>query len=196
MVFGWPGQLARVPILAGLCKLPVSHLQDWRAPLLSPSPEDGILRLTGPDSRPASPAQETTTRDGAHACRRHERVTQITGTKCKLGLSDVQRQGGAVQAFTEQVPAQERGDAAGAGDDLDGGGQDLVLEHGQHLRGRPGGLPGLPGGVLARPAPLRYGVPSCGVPTLLPGSLPSGCPRCRRRPRGRGRGSGRTARTR
>jgi hypothetical protein len=72
--------------------------------------------------------------------------TQITDTKCEPGLADVQREGGAVQALAEQVPAQEGGDAAGAGDDLQDGGQDLVLQHRQHLP-RPAGLPGLRGGV-------------------------------------------------
>ncbi len=81
--------------------------------------------------------QRTVTRSGADG--------RIKGTKCKLGLADVQRERGAVQALAEQVAAEERGDAAGAGDDLQDGGQDLVLEHGHHLR-RPGGLRG--GGVV------------------------------------------------
>ena len=50
-----------------------------------------------------------------------------------VGLAHVQRQGGTVEAFAQEVAAQEGGDAAGAGDDLQHLGQDLVLQHFQHL---------------------------------------------------------------
>jgi hypothetical protein len=55
-----------------------------------------------------------------------------------VGLADVQGQARAVQALAEQVPAEERRDAAGAGDDLQDSGQDLVLQDRQHLP-RPAG---------------------------------------------------------
>jgi len=78
-------------------------------------------------------------------------MTRIIGTKCKLGLAHVQREGGPVQPFAEEIPAEERGDAAGAGDDLQDGGQDLVLQHRQHPR-RPAGLPGRAAGLWPDPA--------------------------------------------
>jgi hypothetical protein len=70
-------------------------------------------------------------------------VTQIIGTKYELGLPDVQRERRAIQALAQQVPAEEGGDPAWPGDDLQDGGQDLVLQHGQHLRraARVGRLP-------------------------------------------------------
>ena len=61
-----------------------------------------------------------------------------------VGLPDVEREGGAVEAFAGQVAAQEGGHAAGAGQDLQDLGDDLVLQAGQHLSDR-GGLPGLLG---------------------------------------------------
>jgi hypothetical protein len=57
-----------------------------------------------------------------------------------VGLADVQRQGGAVQALAQEVAAQERGGPAGARDDLEDPVQDLVLELGQRLGDRRGVL--------------------------------------------------------
>ena len=47
-----------------------------------------------------------------------------------VGPPYIQRQRGSVQALTQQVPAQERGDPAGAGDDLEDLAQDLMLQVG------------------------------------------------------------------
>jgi hypothetical protein len=61
------------------------------------------------------------------------RVTQIADTKCKLGLPDVEGEGGSGEGFAEQVAAQERGGAAGAGDDLQDLAEDLLLHRGQRV---------------------------------------------------------------
>src|SRR5580700_453453 len=55
-----------------------------------------------------------------------------------VGLADIQRQGGPGEGLAEQVAAQERRGAAGAGDDLQDLAQDLLL----HLRQRGGDLGG------------------------------------------------------
>ncbi len=72
------------------------------------------------------------------------------GDRDIVGLADVQRQRGAAEALAEEVAAQEGGDPAGAGDDLDDPGQDLLLQPGQRLGvrrppGRVGGVGGAAG---------------------------------------------------
>jgi hypothetical protein len=61
-----------------------------------------------------------------------------------VGLPDVQGEGGAGQGFAEQVAAQERRGAAGAGDDLKDLAQDLLLQLGQGV-GDCGGVFGVAG---------------------------------------------------
>ncbi len=57
-----------------------------------------------------------------------------------VGLAGVQRQRRPAHPVAEEVAAQEGGDPAGAGDDLDDPGQDLLLQGGQRLAmRRPGG---------------------------------------------------------
>jgi hypothetical protein len=70
-----------------------------------------------------------------------------------VGLADVQRERGSGQGLAEEVAAQEGGQAAGSGDDLDDPGQDLLLQPAQRLR-RPAG----------RPAPGRLGPDNRGGP--------------------------------
>src|SRR5579875_3323623 len=72
-------------------------------------------------------------------------------------LADVQRQRGAIEAFPEQVAAQEGRDPARAGDDLEHLGQDLLLQHRHDLGVRPG--PVLPVRVVR---PGCAAVVSCG----------------------------------
>ena len=72
-------------------------------------------------------------------------MTRITDTKYELGLADVQREGGPGEGLAEQVPAQERGGAAGAGDDLQDLAQDLLLHLRQRVGDRGGDL-GMAGG--------------------------------------------------
>ena len=62
-----------------------------------------------------------------------------------VGLPDVQGEGGAGQGLAEQVAAQEGRGAAGAGDDLQDLGQDLVFHLGQRVS-YCGGLVGVAGG--------------------------------------------------
>jgi hypothetical protein len=74
---------------------------------------------------------------------------QIIGTKCGLGLADVQRDGRAAEGLAQELAAQEGGGGAGAGDDLQDLGDDLVLQAGQRLGGQlglPGRAAGQPGG--------------------------------------------------
>ncbi len=62
-----------------------------------------------------------------------------------VGFADVEREGGAGQGLAEQLAAQDGGGAAGAGDDLEDLGQDLVFQLGQGGGGRGGDLCGLLG---------------------------------------------------
>jgi hypothetical protein len=64
--------------------------------------------------------------------------------------ADVQREGGPVEALSEQVPAQEGRCAAGAREDLQDLGQDLVLQVGQRVRDHRG-LLGLASGAADKP---------------------------------------------
>ena len=47
-----------------------------------------------------------------------------------VALPDIEREGGPGQGLAEQVPAEEGGGAAGAGDDLEDLAQDLLLQLG------------------------------------------------------------------
>ena len=62
-----------------------------------------------------------------------------------VGLPDIEREGGAGQGLAEQLAAQGGGGTAGAGDDLQDLGQDLVFQLGQGGGGRGGDLCGLLG---------------------------------------------------
>jgi hypothetical protein len=75
---------------------------------------------------------------------------QIIGTKCGLGLADVQRDGRAAEGLAQELAAQEGGGGAGAGDDLQDLGDDLMLQPGQRLGGHGGQL-GLPGRAAGQP---------------------------------------------
>src|SRR5580704_2006325 len=67
-----------------------------------------------------------------------------------VGLADVEGEGGAGQGLAEQVPAQEGGGAAGAGDDLQDLAEDLVLHVGERVGGR-GRVLGVAGGGAGQP---------------------------------------------
>ena len=84
---------------------------------------------------------------------------------------DVQGQGGAVEALAQQLAAQEGRDPAGAGDDLQDPGDDVVFQLRQHLGDR-GGFPGLAGGRADQPG--RDGGAAVGRPG--PPALAARCP--------------------
>src|ERR1700722_13160276 len=83
-----------------------------------------------------------------------------TGDRDVVGLADVEREGGASQGLAEQLAAQGGGGTAGAGDDLQDLGQDLVFQLGEGGGGRGGdlcGLLGAAGGGAGQPGRDRGG---------------------------------------
>jgi hypothetical protein len=74
-----------------------------KRPVMSPDTfELGTLYVPPRIAVHLAAQQETTRPDGTLACRRHQFVTQITGTKYEPGLPDVQRQRGPAQRLAEQ----------------------------------------------------------------------------------------------
>jgi len=89
--------------LAGLCKLLISRIQIGVRPFSLLPPGGLVLLLPGPMLDQAAQHEERPGQMARTPVSVMSLRSKITGTKKKLGLAHVQREGGAVQALAEQA---------------------------------------------------------------------------------------------